>query len=378
MNDFELIAKTFMGLEPVLAKELTQIGANNVQIGRRMVSFTGDKEIMYRANFQLHTAIRILKPIARFKASSADDVYEEIKKIETELKRVQKANPSEYKSLDLELRRLRCGRDDKFKRSLIDFWTRNNVLPKYGFPVDTVELQIAGKKSGTSNEDLTLARDLQMAIAEYAPGSGVIADGKLYTSRYIRMESKAKKAASRGYYAKCHKCDQFNFTDDALVRRRGKECISCGEKIPSMRWRPTLEPRLGFITDKADAQDAPLRRPERDYKTDDHYVGDSQHDVIKKMCFSFDGAEVELQSTANDSLVVVGSDSHRVCPYCGWTSNANEALKPQHNTSPMCLKPMLSKSPSLQQNQPNLKKSFQRCMRCWKAFPENWVLSGPI
>jgi putative N6-adenine-specific DNA methylase len=71
-----------MGLEPVLAKELTQLGANNVQIGRRMVSFTGDKEMMYRANFQLHTAIRILKPIRHFKAKSADDVYEEIKKID--------------------------------------------------------------------------------------------------------------------------------------------------------------------------------------------------------------------------------------------------------------------------------------------------------
>ena len=82
MNEFELIAKTFMGLEPVLAKELTQLGANNVEIGRRMVSFTGDKEMMYRANFQLHTAIRILKPIAKFKAASADDVYEEIKKID--------------------------------------------------------------------------------------------------------------------------------------------------------------------------------------------------------------------------------------------------------------------------------------------------------
>ena len=79
---FELIAKTFMGLEPVLAKELTQLGANDVQIGRRMVSFTGDKEMMYRANFQLHTAIKILKPIHRFKAGSADDVYEEIKKID--------------------------------------------------------------------------------------------------------------------------------------------------------------------------------------------------------------------------------------------------------------------------------------------------------
>ena len=80
--EYELIAKTFMGLEPVLAKELTQLGANNVQIGRRMVSFTGDKEMMYRANFSLHTAIKILKPIHRFKAQSADDVYEEIKKID--------------------------------------------------------------------------------------------------------------------------------------------------------------------------------------------------------------------------------------------------------------------------------------------------------
>ena len=81
-QEFELIAKTFMGLEPVLAKELTQLGANEVQIGRRMVSFMVDKEMMYRANFQLHTAIRILKPIKHFKALSADDVYREVQKID--------------------------------------------------------------------------------------------------------------------------------------------------------------------------------------------------------------------------------------------------------------------------------------------------------
>ena len=79
---FELIAKTFMGLEPVLASELAQLGASDIKTGRRMVSFSGDKELMYRANFQLHTAIRILKPIKRFKAQSADDVYEGIKDID--------------------------------------------------------------------------------------------------------------------------------------------------------------------------------------------------------------------------------------------------------------------------------------------------------
>ena len=81
-QQFEIIAKTFMGLEPVLAKELTQLGADDVQIGRRMVSFKGDKELLYRANFQLHTAIRILKPIKHFKALSADDVYEGVKDID--------------------------------------------------------------------------------------------------------------------------------------------------------------------------------------------------------------------------------------------------------------------------------------------------------
>src|SRR5574344_1042313 len=80
--EFKMIAKTFMGLEDVLAQELTELGANNVEKGRRMVSFTGDKEMMYRANFQLHTAIRILKPIASFAARSAEEVYDQVQNID--------------------------------------------------------------------------------------------------------------------------------------------------------------------------------------------------------------------------------------------------------------------------------------------------------
>ena len=76
-----MIAKTFQGLEEVLAQELTALGANDVQIGRRMVSFTGDKEMMYRANFALRTAIRVLKPIKHFEAKDADEVYEQVKAI---------------------------------------------------------------------------------------------------------------------------------------------------------------------------------------------------------------------------------------------------------------------------------------------------------
>ena len=80
----ELIAKTFQGLEAVLATELIELGANDIQIGNRMVSFTGDKAMMYRANFALHTALRILMPIKHFRADNADTVYEEVKAIEWE------------------------------------------------------------------------------------------------------------------------------------------------------------------------------------------------------------------------------------------------------------------------------------------------------
>ena len=80
-QEFELIAKTFQGLDEILAQELTELGAGNIQIGRRMVSFTGDKTMMYRANFNLRTAIRVLKPIKHFQATNADEVYNAVKAI---------------------------------------------------------------------------------------------------------------------------------------------------------------------------------------------------------------------------------------------------------------------------------------------------------
>ena len=79
--EFEMIAKTFRGLEEVLATELVGLGANNIEIHKRAVSFTGDKALMYKANMQLRTASRVLKPIPTFKASTADEIYEQVKKV---------------------------------------------------------------------------------------------------------------------------------------------------------------------------------------------------------------------------------------------------------------------------------------------------------
>jgi len=77
-----MIAKTFKGLEEVLAGELVALGANDVKIERRAVSFTGDKQLLYRTNLCLRTASRVLVPIFSFKAKDADEVYAQVKNID--------------------------------------------------------------------------------------------------------------------------------------------------------------------------------------------------------------------------------------------------------------------------------------------------------
>lgn len=75
---FDMLAKTFKGLEEVLAGELIALGANQVQLERRAVRFSGDKALLYRANLCLRTASRVLVPIASFRAKDTDDIYRQL------------------------------------------------------------------------------------------------------------------------------------------------------------------------------------------------------------------------------------------------------------------------------------------------------------
>ena len=77
-----MFAKTFRGLEDILAEELEDLGALKVQKKTRMVEFVGDKMLMYKANFHLRTALRILKPIAEFKVKDENELYTSIQTID--------------------------------------------------------------------------------------------------------------------------------------------------------------------------------------------------------------------------------------------------------------------------------------------------------
>ena len=83
-KDFKMVATTMFGLEEVLATELKNLGAQEVTVGVRNVSFKGDLGFLYKANIGLRTAIRILKPIKSFKVYDEEDLYNGLQKINWE------------------------------------------------------------------------------------------------------------------------------------------------------------------------------------------------------------------------------------------------------------------------------------------------------
>lgn len=80
-QNFKMVAKTFFGFEKILANELRNLGAGKVEIGVRNVSFEGDTGFMYKANLCCRTAIKILKPIAEFRAMNEEELYRRIQKM---------------------------------------------------------------------------------------------------------------------------------------------------------------------------------------------------------------------------------------------------------------------------------------------------------
>ena len=81
-ENFYMLAKTMYGLEEILADELKELGAQNIKILNRAVSFKGDKGFMYKANLNLRTALRVLKPIAHFQAHDEKELYRKLCEID--------------------------------------------------------------------------------------------------------------------------------------------------------------------------------------------------------------------------------------------------------------------------------------------------------
>ena len=234
-----------------------------------------------------------------------------------EIQKAAKVDVQTAASLQRALKRYR-------HNDLIDFLVRGNILPKYGFPVDAVELS---QNLSDTPKTLNLNRDLSVAIAEYAPSAEVIADGRLYTSRYIRkpiVNKKEMDVFEIAYMAECPDCGCVNFSNIPIGE--GRVCAVCGRRLSKRDFNQSIEPRAGFIAEQ-EVRPVPLSSQERKYKTEDIYIGDKEALRICEYEYDCNGIGVKIESTSNDSLVVRSTEKFYVCSKCGYAIAGDEEAK---------------------------------------------------
>lgn len=81
MKVFELIAPCHFGMEAVLKKEIFDLGYDVTLVEDGRVSFAGDAEAIARANIFLRSAERILLCLARFKATTFEELFQGVKAV---------------------------------------------------------------------------------------------------------------------------------------------------------------------------------------------------------------------------------------------------------------------------------------------------------
>ncbi|MEA4899804.1 MAG: DEAD/DEAH box helicase [Christensenellaceae bacterium] len=207
------------------------------------------------------------------------------------------------------------------KTDLIDFLVRSGALPKYGFPVDVVELK--PNALNDTKQNVELQRDLQLGISEYAPGAEVVADGNIYRSRYIAKDRRKTADWELYYTAECPQCQIVNFSKKPVD---SAPCVACGTTIDS-GWHKNIEPRKGFVVgnDPNDIVPAGSRKPRKYHRGDIIYLGDTERHELGVNTFRFGDHQVVLQSTANDSLMISCDTEFNVCSYCGYAKSRKES-----------------------------------------------------
>jgi len=213
--------------------------------------------------------------------------------------------------------------------SIIDFLVQANIIPKYGFPVDTVELKIGGEHlydSNIGNKGLRLNRDMTQAISDYAPGSKVIADNKMYTARYISKYWKnGEKDFDKLYIYYCSGCGTLNVshTNTAV----SKKCEGCGVSLNGVVWEEAISPSAGMITDGNKPEEVPLTRPKKVYRSDFYYIEEDQS--ANKTVLDFNNNQITVISSRKDKIIVTSSkgEPFYVCPKCGYSYGRYDRIR---------------------------------------------------
>ena len=191
------------------------------------------------------------------------------------------------------------------RKRVIDALSEYCVIPKYGFPIDVVDLEIYEK--GRRQRSYDLSRDLKIGISEYAPGSEVVVDKKKYTSRYVSIPRGSE--LPRRYFCKCPNCNKLNVM---ITEGSSGDCLYCGASIGSMKLDYFIEPIYGFKT--GESKQSSFMKPKRSYSGEVDYLGGG----IKDSRTLAVGDHLFVETTSNDELLIMNKSTFYFCKECGY------------------------------------------------------------
>lgn len=200
------------------------------------------------------------------------------------------------------------------KEDVIKYLSKYCVIPKYGFPVDVVDLQIYS--NGVPINKYDMSRDLKIAISEYAPDSEVIVDGNKYTSKYIALKKQAE--FSKNYFCTCSTCKKINVF---LSRSDNTECRYCGQSISTEIAEYYIEPTNGFKS--GETKESTRLKPKRSYSGEVSYVGGGKTDDKRLVI----GNVLGIETSSDDELLVMNKSGFYMCPVCGYSDIAKKGQK---------------------------------------------------
>ncbi len=217
-------------------------------------------------------------------------------------------------------------------RQTIGLLSSRNILPKYGFPVDLVELKVMHHSSEAKS--VQLQRDLRMAIGEYAPGSQIVANGRLWKSYAI---AKQRNQNWPEYpYKICKKCDRYVRPDYSKIDEVQDElavCPGCGHPLEGVT-RRLIFPSFGFNTSVEDEPRRPGRnRPERGYVSRvyfSRYQKDQPGAEEEKGSLVLLGGTIEWKYASMGKLAVINQGKGGgfwVCRSCGYSEHHTRDTK---------------------------------------------------
>ncbi|MBT2572335.1 DEAD/DEAH box helicase [Planococcus sp. ISL-110] len=205
---------------------------------------------------------------------------------------------------------------------LISFLSSSNIIPKYGFPVDVVEMVI----SQTEKDDIRLSRDLSMAIGEYAPGSQIVANGTIYESTGIRKVKGFELPTM--YYIECKNCKTYKVIErlNPNYRALTANCETCEEVCEVHKM---IIPKFGFNAKRVEK--ASDRKPAREnrsrvffseyFYSEEQEVREHQQAYEQERTFNLKGQEVRIKYSPYGKLSVISKgrsgQGYKICTLCG-------------------------------------------------------------